>query len=558
MRIASIMAVAIMAVFCLPVSANIINVPGDYSTIQGAINASSNSDTVLVQPGTYVENINFNGHNIVLGSLFLTMGDTSYISQTVIDGDSSGSVVTFESGEDSIAVIAGFTIQNGYRATEGGAGIRCYHSSNPTVCFNMITDNCSNYSGGGIACGYNSNPIIRNNNISGNTAANYGGGITCFSSSNPLIEDNLIDGNIVFARTDIGTGGGIFCSGYSSPRIKNNIISNNLIESGQNGGWGGGIECHNHCDARITGNIISGNKSLSVLGVGLGGGIYSYISNPTIENNTIIGNEADSGGAGIVCNASGPTIAYNLIIDNISHGWCGGVGCVNACTPEFTNNTFHGNIANRGAGLVSAFGASPVLINNIFWADSALIEADEIYLVGSTPVITYCNIQGGWAGEGNIDADPLFVDSDNGDFHLRWDSFPEEDSTKSPCIDAGCPDSPSEPDSTRCDIGAFYFDQTLVGIRDIPLLPKSIQLSQNHPNPFNASTVIKYELPHQSQVMIDIYDILGRRVAILYDGLQLAGHHQVIWDASDFSSGVYFYKLQAGDFNETQKMILLK
>ena len=58
---------------------------------------SSDGDTILVQPGTYVENIDFSGRNIVLGSLFLTTGDTTYIAQTIIDGDSSGSVVTIRS-----------------------------------------------------------------------------------------------------------------------------------------------------------------------------------------------------------------------------------------------------------------------------------------------------------------------------------------------------------------------------------------------------------------------------------------------------------------------------
>ena len=104
-------------------SATIINVPADSSTIQCGINGSSNGDTVLVQPGTYVENINFSGHNIVLGSLFLTTGDTSYISTTIIDGDSAGTVVTFDSGEDSTAVIIGFTIQKG-SGVYGGA-INC-------------------------------------------------------------------------------------------------------------------------------------------------------------------------------------------------------------------------------------------------------------------------------------------------------------------------------------------------------------------------------------------------------------------------------------------------
>ena len=108
--------------------ANIINIPADYPTIQQGINSSIDRDTVLVQPGTYFENINFNGHNIVLGSLFLTTRDTSYIAQTIIDGNSSGSVVTFENGEDSTTVISGFTIQNG--AGVDGGGIKCI-GSNP-------------------------------------------------------------------------------------------------------------------------------------------------------------------------------------------------------------------------------------------------------------------------------------------------------------------------------------------------------------------------------------------------------------------------------------------
>ena len=81
------MAIAVIA--AASVSAATINVPADYAMIQAGINASSNGDTVLVHPGIYVEHINFNWHNIVLGSLFLTTGDTSYISQTIIDGDSS-------------------------------------------------------------------------------------------------------------------------------------------------------------------------------------------------------------------------------------------------------------------------------------------------------------------------------------------------------------------------------------------------------------------------------------------------------------------------------------
>jgi hypothetical protein len=86
----------------------------------------------------------------------------------------------------------------------------------------------------------------------------------------------------------------------------------------------------------------------------------------------------------------------------------------------------------------------------------------------------------------------------------------------------------------------------------------TFQLSRNYPNPFNASTVIKYSLPQASHVTLEIYDLLGRRVETLAQGEQPAGYHQMLWDASDHSSGMYFYRIQAGDYAETRKMVLLK
>jgi len=88
--------------------------------------------------------------------------------------------------------------------------------------------------------------------------------------------------------------------------------------------------------------------------------------------------------------------------------------------------------------------------------------------------------------------------------------------------------------------------------------PAMLVLLQNHPNPFNAATTISYDLPKPSTVTLDIHDILGRNVETLINQYQPAGYHQVIWKADDFSSGVYFYKLQAGDYIETKKMVLLK
>jgi parallel beta-helix repeat protein len=294
-----------------------------FGTIQYGIDSSSNGDTVLVNPGTYSENINFNGQNIVLGSLFLTTADTSYISQTIIDGSQDGNVVTFESNEDSNAVLCGLTVTNGYAGgwPDGGGGIHCSYSS-PKIEYVIITENTSNYIGGGIYC-WDSDPLLVNVIISDNNASHY--------------------------------GGGVFLNGTSDPVFENVIISGNSASS-------------------------------------YGGGVCNY-SNFTLKNVSITGNSATMYGGGI-----------------------------------YSQST------------------SSSLENCILWNDSQ----PEIYLVSGSLAVTYSNIQGGWSGEGNIDSAPLFVDADNGDYHLQ---------SNSPCIDAGDPSTEFDPDGTIADIGAYYYHQ---------------------------------------------------------------------------------------------------
>jgi hypothetical protein len=109
---------------------------------------------------------------------------------------------------------------------------------------------------------------------------------------------------------------------------------------------------------------------------------------------------------------------------------------------------------------------------------------------------------------------------------------------------------------------AFYLvegDSATTGISDnIPSSPYRFMLLQNYPNPFNASTTIEYGLPEAGRVRIDVYDLLGRKIETLFDEERQAGQHQVVWDALDHSSGIYFYRIEAGDYTETRKMILLK
>ncbi|MFH1011716.1 MAG: T9SS type A sorting domain-containing protein [bacterium] len=89
-------------------------------------------------------------------------------------------------------------------------------------------------------------------------------------------------------------------------------------------------------------------------------------------------------------------------------------------------------------------------------------------------------------------------------------------------------------------------------------LPNDYTLRQNWPNPFNSSTRISYDLKQAGHVSLKVYDLLGQKVATLADGMLPAGSHTVSWNASDFASGVYLYRLQAGGRMQTKKMVLLK
>jgi subtilisin family serine protease len=101
--------------------------------------------------------------------------------------------------------------------------------------------------------------------------------------------------------------------------------------------------------------------------------------------------------------------------------------------------------------------------------------------------------------------------------------------------------------------------QNLTGIGNTSgIIPHAYNLYQNYPNPFNPSTVIRYDLPMSGLVSLKIYDALGREIASLVNNEQQAGIHDAVWNAKDFSTGIYFYKLQASDYSATKKMMLVK
>jgi len=477
----------------------VINVPGDQPTIQQGIDASVDGDTVLVQPGTYVENINFNGHNIVLGSLFLTTGDTSFISTTIINGDSAGSVVTFENSEDSAAGITGFTITNGH--SDNGGGIKCLNASTPTIKYDRIYNNLADFKGAGIYCGDSSNALITNNAIDSNFAANAdpvyngGGGIACYFSD-PIIAENLISFN------KAPSGGGVGCF-ESSPLIKNNSITqntsyhvyydcggggiacsnyshaviefNHIYENATLYGYGGGIYSSEHSDAVIRKNVIE----LNTAGSNDGGGIAAVrYSNCNISENIIKSNYSGYGGGIVILFSSHAFIFGNLIAFNSAYEDGGGI-FIDRTNSHVSYNVIFGNEAmlGYGGGLWGGFANNfPLMHNNTisnntavhysavtiyswtaweFYNNICLGEDSLVVSIDSSVQVTYCNIKGGYPGEGNIDCDPGFCDPDSGNFNL--DIF-------SCCVGAGR-DSLGNPDP-NVNIGALGIGCNLSGICD--------------------------------------------------------------------------------------------
>lgn len=253
-------------------------------TIQEGINASSDGDTVTVAQGTYLENVLFDGKNIVLTRTDPL--DPSVVANTIIDGKQSGSVVTFSGTESEACILSGFTIRNGSAVAGGGiCGRTATGRSGATIRDNVITQNAATGDltfGGGLAyCdGLIRDNIIESNSVSGNNS--YGGGLySC---------NGTIRGNTISANLSEGCGGGLYdCDGV----IRNNVITENSSANGA------GLA---YCDGVIENNLISQNW-----GTGAGGGLY--VCHAIVLNNTIV---ANSGGI-LSCHG---TILNCVIWDN--------------------------------------------------------------------------------------------------------------------------------------------------------------------------------------------------------------------------------------------------
>ncbi len=236
---------------------SLINVPADFATIQEAIDADiCPGGEIVVQEGTYVENINFNGKAITLRSTDPT--DPAVVAATIIDGGGVDRVVLCNSGEGPDTVLSGFTITGG--SATNGAGMLNSAGSSPTVTHCTFIDNVADLRGGGMRNLNGSSPTVTNCTFSGNTAGLDGGGMYNNNNSSPTVTNCTFSGNI----SALGYGGGMRNLG-SSPTATNCTFSGNTA-----GVFGGGMDNSQKSNPTVTNCTFSGNTATYD-----GGGMYN-------------------------------------------------------------------------------------------------------------------------------------------------------------------------------------------------------------------------------------------------------------------------------------------
>lgn len=365
-------------------AADVLRVPGDFATIQGAIDAALDGDVVLVSPGEYAEAIDFRGKRIVVRGV-------EGPQATVINAQGTGRpAARFASGEGPETILEGF-------ALSGGTG---------------IPDIWGSVNGAGVYID-DSSPLLRNLIIRDNEATQGAGAYLVASEAR--IEESTFVGNAAF----IGAGAYVLAGAptFTSVTFEDNTARN----------AGGGIALQNTF-ARVENFILTGNRGgdfgggayvtggRPVLENGLladntdtfaGGGIYTNNARVQLLNCRIVGNDADAGGGIYIAGLSDDAVIANTIITGNTNTIWGGAAVFNGSSPLFVNNTVTANLT----GIYTGFNSFPRIINSIIWRNDSQFPGFDLYGNG-IPILEYSILDGDYrfAGEGVIDADPEFVD----------------------------------------------------------------------------------------------------------------------------------------------------